>query len=853
MAVKQNNSESGDGSENAGAGAGGSNSGGGSGGGGGMPSSGKAVGGNASDSGGMPQGNAGGEAGGGHNATNLRPGKRDIKSLLQTLEQPEQAHNLMGFYERIIIELARMQHCGTPEDLRRFKEEATKVGALLAKRNEKHYQMFFLRVVYELINSSELSPPSCAVAIVFQLFDSNQVLEAVHSLLEQNVHDSCIRKTVGLLCDWIGMGTLCSNLNLWVMALLNGLKEQGKRVLLDEIALENIEKLFAFIAFPALRFKASPLVFHMLSTINQTPEIFHKILPKIPFVLQSLKQQCSPLDEAGMDTRKYLQQFVDLTSALMLRFPDQDDLYGPVKKALQMYDPSPNCVALARAMHESAQPWGRRNARVGLVNLGNTCYMNSVLQALAMTSDFSRQILLIECDSLLLLKVQQQIALMHHSLRYELIPTRVLNATRPPGFTPGLQQDSSEFLGHLLDLIHEHEMGGPAPPPGCESSEDAAANGVIPYNNNDHELGNAANNPANAVAIAPEANGIPPADNPMEAQQEVQQEQKQRVQQQEERESTIDKTFAGKLSTSYRCLSCGLESRNEDSFRELQLSFPDDKDDCGATNYSVQDLIDYFCSAEKMHGDNQYFCARCKSLCDAERHMGITQAPRNLILTLKQFKYDQKYHFRTKLMHKVFHDESVTVKVCASDSLQETSTVHYDLYAGVVHAGYSMDSGHYFTFAADQAKNWYKFNDNLVTHSKPEEMHNLTSPNTPYILFYKMCARSNEGNEASTSAISETGSELLAGSQGSQVISVPAPPPLTLEELPRQLRDYVKQDNRIYNEEQRMQRFKRGGGGGHGGNGFISRHYDDDDDQTPPPTGGCGGNGLGMNVNRFVY
>jgi len=265
-----------------------------------------------------------------------------------------------------------------------------------------------------------------------------------------------------------------------------------------------------------------------------------------------------------------------------------------------------------------------------------------------------RQILLIESNSLLLLKMQQQIALMHHSMRYELTPSRVLKATRPPGFTPGLQQDSSEFLGYLLDLLHEHEIGThgahldtetaqtkalkESSKPGNEIVDEIVAAGVIPYNSKDYEL------------CRPTAPAIGLNATPTNAQSK-------------KPPSTIDKTFAGKLCTTYKCLSCAWESRNEDSFRELQLSFPDDKEDCGANNYSVQDLIDYYCSPEKLDGDNQYFCPSCKKLCDAERRIGITQAPRNLILTLKQFKYDQKYHFRTKLMHKVFHDESVSHKI----------------------------------------------------------------------------------------------------------------------------------------------------------------------------------------------
>ncbi|SPP75184.1 ubiquitin carboxyl-terminal hydrolase 38 [Drosophila guanche] len=765
--------------------------------------------------------------------------KRDIQELLSTLQnldKSEHSLSVLSFYKRMIIELARMKPEGrTSEDLLRFKEEAMNFGTILATANEKNYLMYFLLVVYDLITKSGESGPSYAVAVVFHLFSPRLINEAVQSLLDTNVEDTSIRKTVVLLCEWVCVCNFCPNLNLWVMALLTGLRDQGKHVLLDDIALDSIEKLFNVIMLPAMRPKAAPIVFHMLSNINQTPEIFRKILPRIPTVLNLLKQQFNITDEFGGETRQYMQQLVDLTSVLMMRFNENSELYASVRVALQMYEPSPNCGDLARAMQENALATGRRNARVGLVNLGNTCYMNSVLQALAMTSDFSRQILLLQSDSLLLLKVQQQIALMHHSMRCELTPSRVLNATRPPGFTPGLQQDSSEFLGYLLDLLHEQEIkkdgghslhGKDVDAPG-ELNDEILSSGVIPYNSNDREIAGGSNGSSSTSAR------LKPTSTPTKGTNSSQ----QQPQLPKKPTSTIDKTFTGKLSTTYNCLDCSWESHIEDSFRELQLSFPDDKDDCSATNYSVQDLIEYYCSPEKLDGENQYFCPRCKKLCDADRRIGVTEAPRNLVLTLKQFKYDQKYHFRTKLMHKVFHDESLVVKICSSDSLQEQSAVYYEMYAGVVHSGYHMDSGHYFTFAADQSRNWYKFNDNFVTHSQSEEMHNLTSPNTPYILFYKMCGRSHESSPT-----------------GTEMVSVPQVPPLTLEELPGPLRDYVKKDNRLYSEELRSQRFA--GNNGANGHGFVTRNRydgDDEDDRAPPPSGGCGGNDLGMNVNRFVY
>jgi ubiquitin carboxyl-terminal hydrolase 35/38 len=189
----------------------------------------------------------------------------------------------------------------------------------------------------------------------------------------------------------------------------------------------------------------------------------------------------------------------------------------------------------------------------------------------------------------------------------------------------------------------------------------------------------------------------------------------------------IQRIFGGKISTRYLCSSCNGNSINIDAFRDLQLSFPEKNEDenaMGDTQYNVQQLLEFYFTTEELTllGDNQYHCDNCKILCNGIRCTEILEPPRNLILTLKHFRYDSRHHTRSKLLYKVYHDEVINVNVKESFSSNYTRSVEYMLYAAVIHSGTSLDSGHYYTIAREADNKWFKFNDSFVTKSSLEEL-----------------------------------------------------------------------------------------------------------------------------------
>ena len=100
----------------------------------------------------------------------------------------------------------------------------------------------------------------------------------------------------------------------------------------------------------------------------------------------------------------------------------------------------------------------------GLVNLGNTCYLNSVVQALRFTPVLVEHLQRMEEDVLAAQPVLYRLRQLVSCLTSEeeaggstVSPWDFLNASRPSWFAEGEQQDCSEFLTAMLAALHEEQ------------------------------------------------------------------------------------------------------------------------------------------------------------------------------------------------------------------------------------------------------------------------------------------------------------------------------------------------------------------------------------------------------------
>lgn len=370
---------------------------------------------------------------------------------------------------------------------------------------------------------------------------------------------------------------------------------------------------------------------------------------------------------------------------------------------------------------------------VGLRNLGNTCFMNSVLQSLSNIQEFSCYF---NAMPSLETGKHKQKAYHSRSMKENLDDVFVVEELRKvllnlsqggdgskgaispeclflviwkvvPQFRGHRQHDAHEFLRYMLDRLHTELQQVSFP----VDSVSGSASG--------HKSGEGKPNPYNVPALSHlHTKG---------------------------RNSIVTNVFGGILQSEVRCLICGMESKKHDPFLDLSLDIPEkfynkestdsgDKDK-DAPVCHISDCLSSFTEVEELAETELYYCNSCKCKQKSTKRFWIRRLPNVLCLHIKRFRWNNFY--RTKIDLRISFpinalDMSQFVLNNGPETRRSNSSCNvYDLAAVIVHHGNGSSCGHYTSFAINNGV-WMHFND----HTVREVSSAAVADCKPYILFY---------------------------------------------------------------------------------------------------------------------
>lgn len=339
----------------------------------------------------------------------------------------------------------------------------------------------------------------------------------------------------------------------------------------------------------------------------------------------------------------------------------------------------------------------------GLVNFGNTCYSNSVLQALYFCRPFRDKVLeykarnkrpketLLSCLADLFYNINTQKKKVG-----SIAPKKFIARLRKEKeeFDNYMQQDAHEFLNFLVNHINELIL--------AERNSHSMTNGsgAGKQKSGDRDT---TDTPRSADTSTPET-------------------------------TWVHEIFQGILTSETRCLCCETLSCKDEDFFDLQLNIEH--------NTSINHCLGRFSESETLCGDNKFKCDVCCSYQEAQKRMRVKKSPTILALHLKRFKYMEHINRHVKVSHRVVFPLEMRL-VIVSDDVQNPDRL-YDLFAFVVHCGSGPNRGHYISIVKSHGF-WLMFDDDVVDKIDPSSIEDFfgfpsdiqKSSETGYILFYQ--------------------------------------------------------------------------------------------------------------------
>jgi ubiquitin carboxyl-terminal hydrolase 8 len=193
--------------------------------------------------------------------------------------------------------------------------------------------------------------------------------------------------------------------------------------------------------------------------------------------------------------------------------------------------------------------------------------------------------------------------------------------------------------------------------------------------------------------------------------------------------SIITDLFTGIYYSKITCGECNTISGVFEPFTVLSVPTKDSGDT------TLAESLDEFTKEETLTDENKYFCDECNKKVNAKKKMYLWEPPEVLIIQLKRFKNDKWRTTKTS--------SNVAFPITGLDLSKYFSDLHvvngniYDLCAISEHKGMSCNAGHYIACCKNSINGlWYEFDDRDVTHVPDKDLEKEIMTQNAYILFY---------------------------------------------------------------------------------------------------------------------